>query len=413
MKKLRNILLVLLIGLFLIPTVRAKDKNEVNLYLFYSKTCPHCKKEQEYLKTLEKKYDNLKIHKYEVSEKANSELYLLVDESLQDNNKYIPYTIIGTNSLIGYSEYTNDKIVEYIDTCSYYSCYDLVGNVIKKNKSLKEETIKAQKSLKEEMEKDPDRVKNNENYMKVPLLGKINVKEVSLPIIAISIGLVDGFNPCAMWVLIFLISMLIGMKNRKRMWAIGLTFLITSALIYLVFMFSWLQVTLKLSQLRYVQIIIALVAIIGAIVNFVSFNKERKKDAGCQVVSKEKRISIINRIKKFTTEKSLILALFGAISLAISVNFVELACSAGLPLLFTQILALNNLTTPLYILYMVLYMLAYLLDDIIVFVIAMVTLKMTGITNKYNKYSHLIGGIIMLVIGILMIFKPEWIMMNF
>ena len=100
-------------------------------------------------------------------------------------------------------------------------------------------------------------------------------------------------------------------------------------------------------------------------------------------------------------------------TLAVSINFVELACSAGLPLLFTQILALNKLSIPLYILYMGLYMLAYLLDDIIVFVIAMVTMKLTGITNKYNKYSHLIGGIIMLIIGILMILKPEWIMMNF
>ena len=107
------------------------------------------------------------------------------------------------------------------------------------------------------------------------------------------------------------------------------------------------------------------------------------------------------------------MAVAGAITLAISVNFVELACSAGLPLLFTQILALNKLSIPLYALYMTLYIIAYLLDDLIIFIIAMITMKLTGITNKYNKYSHLIGGIIMLIIGLLMIFKPEWIMMNF
>jgi len=152
---------------------------------------------------------------------------------------------------------------------------------------------------------------------------------------------------------------------------------------------------------------------IGALVNFKSFNKERKQDAGCQVVDKQKRVNIINKIKKFTTEKSLIPAILGAMALAVSVNFVELACSAGLPLLFTQILALNELSAPLYALYMCLYMLAYLLDDLIIFIIAMVTLKLTGMTNKYNKYSHLIGGIIMLIVGLLMMFKPEWIMMNF
>ena len=54
-----------------------------------------------------------------------------------------------------------------------------------------------------------------------------------------------------------------------------------------------------------------------------------------------------------------------------------------------------------------------MLDDIIVFMIAVITLKVTGISNKYQKYSHLIGGILMLIIGILMIVKPEWLMFNF
>ena len=408
MKKIKKLLFIFLIALVLIPNVKAKE-NQVDLYLFYSKTCPHCKKEKEYLKTVEKKYSNVKIHKYEISDKKNSDLFLLVDESLEDDNEYIPYTIIGTNSLVGYNDYTKDKIEEYIELCSKYECYDLVGNVIKQNKSLKEEVEKANTSLKEQQKNEP----TEESKMNVPLLGKIDVKRVSLPLISISIGLVDGFNPCAMWVLIFLISMLIGMKNRKRMWIIGLTFLIVSGLIYLLFMLAWLGIFQNLKNVRIVQILISLVAIIGALVNFNSFNKERKKDDGCQVVNKEKRTNIINKIKKFTTEKSIILAILGSISLAISVNIVELACTAGLPALFTQILVLNDLSRPLYMFYMLLYIIAYMLDDIIVFTIAMVTLKLTGITNKYNKYSHLIGGIIMLVIGILMLFKPAWIMMNF
>ena len=411
MKKLRNLIIILVLTILFIPSVKAKN-NDVTLYLFYSKTCPHCAREKEYLKKIENKYDNVTIKKYEVSDEYNSELFELVDKSLNDNNKYIPYTIIGTNSLVGFNEYTEDKIEEYIELCSKYDCYDLVGNVIKQNKSLETEVEKAKKDLKEQQKKN-NNDKKESSYMKVPLLGKVDVKKVSLPLISVSIGLVDGFNPCAMWVLIFLISMLIGMKNRKRMWAIGLSFLFTSAFIYFIFMFTWLQVTLRLSQIRIVQIIIALVAIIGAIVNFNSFNKERKKDAGCQVVDKEKRKSIIHKIKEFTSEKSILLAILGAMTLAVSVNFVELACSAGLPLLFTNILSLNKLPMISYIFYMILYMLAYMLDDIIVFVIAMFTLKLTGITNKYNKYSHLIGGIIMLLIGILMLVKPEWIMMNF
>ncbi len=413
---MKKLLLSILMIFMLIPSVNAKDyNNEVNLYLFYSSTCPHCAREKEYLKEIETKYKNLNIYKYEISEEGISDLFELVNESLEDDNQYIPYTIIGTNSLVGFNDYTKDKINEYIKLCSKYDCYDVVKEAKEKGVSLTSEVHYAKKKLETEIKKENKNKNKKEesSKMKVPLLGKIDVKKVSLPLIALSIGLVDGFNPCAMWVLIFLISMLIGMKNRKRMWIIGFTFLFTSAFIYLLFMSAWLSITVNFTRIRIVQILIALVALIGAIVNFRSFDKERKKDAGCQVVNDNKRKNIINKIKKFTTEKSLFLALLGAASLAISVNIVELACSAGLPLLFTNILALNHLSLPLYILYMILYMIAFLLDDIIVFTVAMFTLKLTGISNKYNKYSHLIGGLIMLIIGVLMIIKPEWIMMNF
>ena len=99
--------------------------------------------------------------------------------------------------------------------------------------------------------------------------------------------------------------------------------------------------------------------------------------------------------------------------LAFLVNLIELLCSLGLPVIFTEVLSLNNLSTTEYILYMLLYILFFLIDDIVIFVIAMKTLEIKAISNKYTKYSHLIGGIIMLILGILMILKPEWLMFNF
>ena len=81
-------------------------------------------------------------------------------------------------------------------------------------------------------------------------------------------------------------------------------------------------------------------------------------------------------------------------ALAISVNVIELACSAGLPLIFTQILAMNKVRRIAKLIYLLLYILFFMIDDIIVFAIAMFTFKVTGISTKYTKYSHLIGGII-------------------
>ena len=130
-----------------------------------------------------------------------------------------------------------------------------------------------------------------------------------------------------------------------------------------------------------------------------------------------KRKSIIKRINKVVKQmddkKTYFLAILGVMGLAITVNLIELACSSGLPLIFTQILALNNLNSFQYFIYILIYILFFLIDDIVIFTIAMKTLKLTGISTKYNKLSHLIGGILMLLIGILMIYKPEWLMFNF
>ncbi len=239
------------------------------------------------------------------------------------------------------------------------------------------------------------------------------MRTVSLPLISILIGAVDGFNPCAMWVLLFLITMLFNMKDKKKMWILGITFLVTSALIYLLFMLAWLKVAVSFTSTKIIRLLIALVALIGGTINIRSYIKNKNKDDGCEVVDEKKRKKTIAKIKSIVSEKSFILAMIGIITLAISVNFIELACSAGLPLIFTQILALNDLNGFQYGFYMFLYILFFLLDDIIIFVIAMLTLNIKGISSKYGKYSHLIGGIIMVLIGLLMIFKPEWLMFNF
>lgn len=394
---------IVLLLLLLLPTlVSAK---EVNLYLFHGDGCPHCAKEREYLKEIEKEYDDVNIHLYEVwYDTDNQELLEKVKKELNSSTNYVPLTIIGDKYTVGFNDNTKLMIKNNIEKCLKEECEDVVGNVLA-GKTANETTIK--KEVKEQKKDKEDSIKD------LPILGKVDVKKVSLPIIAAVIGLVDGFNPCAMWVLIFLISMLLGTKDRKKMWILGLTFLFTSAFIYLLFMVAWLNVAIKMNTVIWLRITIAIIAIIAAFINLKSFYKSLKKDAGCEVVDSKKRKNIIEKIKKFTLEKSLILGLLGVMTLAVSVNFIELACSAGLPLLFTQILALNNLSKLSCMIYILIYIFFFLIDDIIVFVIAMFTLKITGISNKYSKYSHLIGGIIMLLIGLLMIIKPEWLMLNF
>ena len=246
----------------------------------------------------------------------------------------------------------------------------------------------------------------------VAFFGKVNLKKISLMSAAVIIGLIDGFNPCAMWILLFLISILIGMKDRKRMWIIGLTFLITSALVYMLIMLSWINIAVKMTSIIWLRNIIAIIAVIGGVLNIYNFIRTFK-DNGCNVVDEKKRKKIFSKIRILKKKKSLILALFGVIGLAISVNLVELACSAGLPIVFSELLVINHVSGFMKLFYTLIYIVFFLIDDLIVFFIAMFTMKITGLSSKYNKYSHLLGGLIMFIVGLLLFLKPEWLMFNF
>ena len=398
MNRIRKIIITAL--LLFIPFVVSADEKTLRVYLFHQESCPHCKKEIQYLEELKNEYSNLDVVTYEVSQNVMNYNFMnrVIDKTGIVTNGQVPFTIIGTDYYIGFEDHVKKSIKDSIDKfLNDKNSIDVIAKV--KNGE------------------DVSNIKYNvdpKSTKVIPILGEIDAKKVSLPLVAIVIGAVDGFNPCAMWVLLFLIGMLFHMKDKKKMWILGITFLLTSAVMYLLIMAAWLKVALSFMTVVWLRIFIAIVALVAGLVNLNSYIKEKKrKDDGCEIVDEKKRKKMFTKIKKITSEKKFILAIFGIIALAISVNLVELACSAGLPLIFTQILALNDLSTFEYVTYMLIYILFFLIDDIVVFVIAMLTLNIKGISSKYGKYSHLIGGIFMLLIGLLMILKPEWLMFNF
>lgn len=392
---MKKLYIILFLSLFFLLPINV-DAKEITINLFYGKECPHCESEREYLKTIKNQFkDNVSIKEYEVwHNKDNSDLLDKVRKELKNKDKGVPYTVIGTEDMTGYNDNTATKIKKLI-----------VENI----KSPEIDAV----SYIEDGKKLPKITKKENNNITIPIIGEVNAKTVSLPLISAVIGFVDGFNPCAMWVLLFLISMLITMKNKKRMYLLGVTFLVTSAIVYLLFMVSWLNIAVSAMQQVLLRIIIAIIALIAATINLKKYFNEKDNPNGCTITNDTKRQKILNKIQKFTSEKSLLLALIGVITLAFTVNLIELACSAGLPLLFTSVLAMNDLSNIQYITYLLIYILFFLLDDLIVFIIAMKTFEVTGISTKYNKYSHLIGGLIMLLISALLILKPEWLMFNF
>ena len=406
MRYFGKILFLLVICLLFIPSVYANDdKNLVNIYMFYSESCPHCTAERELFDELSDKYDNIRIYKYEISKDENSKLYEELASLYDTSATGVPCTFIGEKVYKGFSyENSKKKFMAVINFYSQYGYKDIAGEYIG---GIELPSYDIDESV------NMDEYLSNYGSNIISFLGfNIETKDLALPVVSILIGLVDGFNPCAMWVLLFLISMLIGMKNKKRMWILGITFLLTSAFIYLIFMLAWLNVASLISSISFVRLTIGLIAIGGSFLNLYGYFKTRKTE-GCSVVNDNKRKKIFGRIKKFTHEKNLFLAMVGVMALAISVNVIELACSAGLPAMFIEILSVNDLSVVQEFVYIALYMLFFLMDDLIVFFIAMRTMQLTGFSTKYGKLSKLIGGILLFLIGILLIFKPEWLMFNF
>lgn len=407
MKIIKRILFVFVIFVLNVGLVLAdSEKNLVNIYLFHSDTCPHCKEEIEFLSEIKDDYPNVSIYMYEIGNEENAILLAEVSSLYDTQVVGTPFTVIGDKYFKGFSrENYADRFIGAIEYYSDNGYVDRTGEYIG-NIKLPSYPVTGDES-------DVNQYIAEKTEHKIKIFGKeISLKNMALPVVSILIGLVDGFNPCAMWVLLFLISMLIGMNDKKRMFIIGITFLLTSALVYLLFMLAWLNAATLLLSINYVRLIIGLIALIGAGINLSSYMKHRK-DNGCDVIDDEKRNKIFDKIKKFTSEKKLVLALLGAMALAVSVNIVELACSAGLPVMFIEILSLNHPSALAKGIYIAIYMIAFLLDDLIVFIVAMSTMELTGFSTKYGKLSKLIGGILLLGIGILLIFKPEWLMFNF
>ncbi len=383
------------------PSSAANALNKLNIYLFWGNGCPHCAKEKTFLSKILPDYPTVTLNQYEVYYNSNNaELMQKVADKINVDAGGIPFLIIGDQEFVGYGEGATDKEIESrIKYCLDNSCPDSVYSVINPSKVNKNKTNKTN-----------NQDSSQKKIIKLPIIGEINALNFSLPILTVFMGTLDGFNPCAMWTLLFLISLLLGLNNRRRMWLLGVAFIAASAFVYFLFMAAWLQLILFLGFIVWVRALIGILATIGGGYNLKSYLDERKSNGGCKVVSGKKRQLVFAKMKAIAQQNSLWLALGGIILLAFAVNLVELVCSAGFPAVFTQVLSLSHLSPWQYYAYILLYIFFFMIDDIIIFAIAMFTLRATGISTKYGKWSKLIGGILMIVIGLLLIFKPEWLM---
>jgi len=368
----------ILVLLFFNSTFISAQSNKVEVVFFSSAICPHCAKEREFLDGLKKKYPEVEIKEYEVvyhpENQAIFKQYYDKYNVPENERGFVPATFTPTKYFVGF----NEQIGQEIESC-LEQCLNNGGQVASQK-------------------------------IKIPIFGEIDLSKTSLLAITAILGTLDGFNPCAMWVLVILISLLLSLRDRKKIALVGGTFIFAEGLLYFLFMAAWLNAFLFMGQISLVRIGIGVFGIIFGVLrirDFITWQPGVCKVTDQDTKKKEKIWQRINNLMKPTAVPA---TLLGVIILAFSVNVVEFFCSAGFPVMYTKILASQGLGGVQYYLYLLLYNVFYMLDDFIVFGFAFFTLSRFGFSEKYNRYSTLVAGLLILILGILLIFKPGLLM---
>lgn len=253
----------------------------------------------------------------------------------------------------------------------------------------------------------PDASSVDSDAIEVPLFGSLRAGELGLPAFTIAIGLIDGFNPCAMWVLLILLSVLVNLQDRRKIVLVAGTFVAVSGLAYFAFMAAWLNVFALIGLARPAQIGLALAAIIIGAIDIKDFFALRR---GVTLsIPEAAKPRIYAKIQRIMVSRSLLLALTGALGLAVLVNIVELLCTAGLPALYTEILTLRGLPTWQNYMYLGLYIAAYMLDDTVMVGLAVMTMAKTKLQERGGRWLKLLCGAVILTLGLVMLVRPEWL----
>ncbi|MFN3712480.1 MAG: glutaredoxin domain-containing protein [Alcanivoracaceae bacterium] len=239
------------------------------------------------------------------------------------------------------------------------------------------------------------------------VFGALRVSELGLPLFTLAIGLIDGFNPCAMYVLLFLLSMLVHLKDRLRMALIAGTFVLVSGAVYYAFMAAWLNIFLAVGLSTPIRVALALMALVIGLFNVKDYVIGLRGFSFS--IPEAAKPGLHARVRRIIQARSLPLALAGVTVLAVLVNIIELLCTAGLPAMYTAILTQQELSPTGYYAYLGLYIVGYMADDALMVTLAVVALSSGKLTERAGRGLKLVSGLVMLLLGLVMLLKPEWL----
>lgn len=395
-------LVVAAVLLLMLPIAQAHDEgartHNLTLYFFWSDSCPHCAKAEPFLADLEERYDRVEVRSFELSHnEQNQKLFRDLGEALGHRVSGVPAIFIGEAPIVGFASAatTGATIEEEVRRCLRDGCPDTFELAFGEEPL----TNSSEDPTNQSVNETADRIMAD-----VPLIGRIDAATISLPALTIILGAADSFNPCAFFVLLFLLSMLVHARSRTRMLLIGGTFIFFSGLIYLLFMSMVLVFFWALGNQWIITFIAGLVALAIAIINIKDFFWFKRGVS--LTMGDASRRKVIDRVRGLLRADNLWVMLGGTVILAITVNLYELLCTAGLPMVYTRVLTLHELSRAAYFGYLLLYNIVYIIPLLIIVAIFTLTLGAKRLSEWQGRALKLVSGCMMLALGLVLLTEP-------
>lgn len=384
----RLALLALLVGLLwaLAPLVAPAQTTEPAptqaqapvLHIYVRQGCPHCAAAEAYLKQQQQRSQpawELRLHRLESDPQALAELRA-ISRRAGIRTPGVPTFVIGDTVLVGFDG------------------PDGMGRQL-------------QHLLRNALEQDTAR-EPAIGMIRAGPLGQLSTSRLGLPLFTLALGLLDGFNPCAMWVLLFLLSLLVHWRDRRRLALVAGTFVLVSGAVYYAFMAAWLNLFLVLGLSRQVQLLLGAVAVGIGVVNL--GDASRPDRPYTLAIPEAAKPGLYGRMRAVLQSRGLAPALAGVALLAVVVNLVELLCTAGLPALYTAVLSRQDLPAWGHYSYLGLYIAGYIADDALMVTLAVWALGNRRLSPAAGRRLKWLSGAVMLGLGLVLLLRPGWLL---
>lgn len=374
-----------------------KNNETVKIYFFWGDGCPHCAKEKLFLQDIVKRYPQVELKTYEVYHSSdNQRLLKFMGDNFGFEPKSVPTIFIGEQHFEGFNGIISHRVEmtvkRYLEGGSYI---DKGGIVIQSF------TPGSEVSMLEE-----DELYSDQDMISLPFFGEVNLSKQSLLASTLIISFVDGFNPCSVWVLTILLAITLHSGSRPKIIIIGLVYIFVTAFIYALFIAGLFTMFSVLNYLIWIQSAVALTALIFSLVNIKDYLWF--KEGLSFTISDENKPGIYKKIHNVMESVESIWVMIGAtIVLATGVSLVEFACTAGFPVIWSNLLISQNVTSFEFVMLLLIYLFIYQLDELVIFFVAVFSLKAIKIEEKHGRILKLIGGMLMLTLALIMLIKPS------